>query len=38
MTKTALISVFLNTWGNYNENGTECDFDFDLIQEVEEDA
>lgn len=26
MTKTALISVFLNTWGNYNENGAEGGF------------
>ena len=26
MTKTALISVFLNTWENYNENGAEGGF------------
>ena len=25
-TKTALISVFLNTWGNYNENGADGGF------------
>ena len=26
MTKTALIAVFLNTWGNYNENGADGGF------------
>lgn len=30
MTKTAMISVYLNTWGNYNENGADGGFWVDL--------
>lgn len=30
MTKTAMISVYLNTWGNYNENGADGGFGVDL--------
>lgn len=29
-TKAALISIFLNTWGNYNENGADGGFWVDL--------
>lgn len=30
MTKAAMISVYLNTWGNYNENGADGGFWVDL--------
>lgn len=35
-TKTALISVFLNTWANYNENGAEGGFWVNLPCDLEE--
>lgn len=35
-TKTALISIFLNTWGNYNENGADGGFWVDLPCNLEE--
>ena len=36
MTKTTLISVFLNTWGNYNENGADGGFWVNLPCDLEE--
>ena len=35
-TKTALISVFLNTWANYNENGADGGFWINLPSDLEE--
>ena len=35
-TKTALISVFLNTWANYNENGADGGFWVNLPCDLEE--
>ena len=36
MTNTTLISVFLNTWGNYNENGADGGFWVNLPCDIEE--
>ena len=36
MTKTTLISVFLNTWANYNENGADGGFWVNLPCDLEE--
>lgn len=36
MMKTALISVFLNTWGNYNENGADNGFWVELPCDLDE--
>lgn len=36
MTKTTLISVFLNTWSNYNENGADGGFWVNLPCDLEE--
>ena len=36
MTKTTLISVFLNTWGNYNENGADGGFWVELPCDIDE--
>lgn len=35
-TKAALISIFLNTWGNYNENGADGGFWVDLPCNLDE--
>lgn len=36
MMKTTLISVFLNTWGNYNENGADNGFWVELPCDLDE--
>ena len=36
MTKAAMISVYLNTWGNYNENGADGGFLVDLPCNLDE--
>ena len=36
MTKTTLISVFLNTWANYNENGADGGFWVELPCDLDE--
>ena len=36
MTVTTLISVFLNTWGNYNENGADNGFWVELPCDLDE--
>lgn len=36
MANTTLISVFLNTWGNYNENGADGGFWINLPCDIEE--
>lgn len=36
MMKTALISIFVNTWGNYNENGADNGFWVELPCDLDE--